>query len=249
MYTLGADFSAAGSQAILSKIASGFDLTSNGDSVLIFSRIVKVYQADCDAAAVTCTNLNKTVFSQRIVIGKASLRSSSFGTPPAQYINSAGNIAPSRLLPPDIARGKWVRFGNTAAARGCGVDGRGVFHHAQLEFPESQQRARGVLCTIRVLIRARRRRLRQRGFAVIVSAMMLLLVIMPAAGLGGGRRTALSGSGAFIGGRGCRFVGRSASAQPGLGRFDATVERPERWRKRISTRISRRIISSVRTFR
>lgn len=95
MYTLGADFSAAGSQAILSKIASGFDLTADGDSVLIFSRIVKVYQADCDAAAVTCTNLNKTVFSQRIVIGKASLRSSSFGTPPAQYINSAGNIAPT----------------------------------------------------------------------------------------------------------------------------------------------------------
>lgn len=94
MYALGTDFSLPGTQAIARTLSREFSLTSTGTGVLILSRIVKVYQADCDAAGVpTCLNLDQPVFAQRIVIGNSTLRASSFGTPPASYIDAQGNIS------------------------------------------------------------------------------------------------------------------------------------------------------------
>ena len=97
MYGLGVDFSAAGAQNIVAKLAQGFNVTSTGNAVLIFSQIVTVYQADCDAAGLTnsCSNLGQTVFAQRIVMGNSSLRTSAFGTPPAGFVGANGNIAPT----------------------------------------------------------------------------------------------------------------------------------------------------------
>lgn len=97
MYALGVDFSTTGAHNLAAKLADGFNLTATGNAVLIFSQIVTVYQADCNAAGMSgqCVNVNQTVFAQRIVMGNASLRTSSFGTPPAQYIGSQGNIAPT----------------------------------------------------------------------------------------------------------------------------------------------------------
>lgn len=95
MYAMGADFSLSGAQNIASALSRDFTLSSNGNAVLVLSRIVKVYQADCDANSLrSCPNLGQTVFAQRIVIGKATLFQSYFGTPPASYIDSAGNIKP-----------------------------------------------------------------------------------------------------------------------------------------------------------
>ena len=94
MYALGTDFSLPGTQAIARTLSREFSLTGNGSGVLILSRIVKVYQGDCDAAGVpSCPNLNQPVFEQRLVIGNATLRASSFGTPPSSYIDAQGNIS------------------------------------------------------------------------------------------------------------------------------------------------------------
>jgi len=94
MYALGADFTLAGTQAIARKLASGFDLTATGNAVLIFSRLTKVSQTDCTAASLgNCPNLDQPVFTQRILIGNSSLRSSTYGTPPAFYVGSQGTIA------------------------------------------------------------------------------------------------------------------------------------------------------------
>jgi len=99
MYALGADFSQPGAKNIAATLSRDFSLTNTGNGVLILSRIVKVYQADCTANSLkTCPNLNQTVFSQRIVIGNASLRASNFGTPPASYIDSTGNIKTTDYL-------------------------------------------------------------------------------------------------------------------------------------------------------
>jgi len=99
MYAMGADFSLPGAQNIAATLSRDFSLTSTGNAVLILSRIIKVYQADCDAASLkSCPNLNQTVFAQRIVIGKTSLFSSYFGTPPASYIDSSGNIKATDYL-------------------------------------------------------------------------------------------------------------------------------------------------------
>ena len=93
MYALGADFSLPGTQAIASTLSRDFDLSSTGQAVLLFSRLEKVQQTDCTAAGLhTCPNLNLPVFTQRITMGNTALMTSQFGTPPAAYIGSGGNI-------------------------------------------------------------------------------------------------------------------------------------------------------------
>lgn len=99
MYALGADFSLPGAQNIAATLSQDFSLTSTGDAVLILSQVIQVYQADCTAAGLSsCPNLNQTVFTQRIVIGKASLFNSYFGTPPSSYIDASGNIKATDYL-------------------------------------------------------------------------------------------------------------------------------------------------------
>jgi hypothetical protein len=94
MYALGADFTLPGTQSIARTLGSGFDLTSTGNSVLIFSRLTKVSQVNCTAAGLSnCPNLTQAVFTQRIVLGNASLRASTYGTPPGIYIGTQGTIA------------------------------------------------------------------------------------------------------------------------------------------------------------
>ena len=93
LYALGADFSLAGTQAIARTLSRDFDLSATGRAVLLFSRIAKVQQTDCDAAGVpTCPNLGKPVFTQRIVMGNPAQQASAFGTPPAIYVGTGGNI-------------------------------------------------------------------------------------------------------------------------------------------------------------
>jgi hypothetical protein len=96
MYALGTDFSLEGSQAIARTLSRDFSLTSEGNAVLLLSRIYKVQQTDCTAAGLsTCPNLNLAVITQRVTIGNTTLRTSAFGTPPAGYVGSRGNILAS----------------------------------------------------------------------------------------------------------------------------------------------------------
>jgi hypothetical protein len=96
IYSLGTDFSQPGAVSIAQTLCQNFALTNTGTAVLILSQVVQVYQADCTAASLrTCPNLNQPVLAQRIVLGNSALRASSFGTPPANYVNSSGNIAPT----------------------------------------------------------------------------------------------------------------------------------------------------------
>lgn len=109
MYAKGVDFSVMQNQSIAANLASGYDLSSGGNSVLILSQIVKVYQADCDAAGYTvgsglCSNLDQNVFVNRIVMGNSSLKASDFGTPNSGYMNAQGNIAASNYLRQTDAR-------------------------------------------------------------------------------------------------------------------------------------------------
>lgn len=100
MYVRGIDFSQTTSKNIVVQLASGTGMTSSGgNGVVILSKISTVYQADCDAAALSsCPNLNQAVFTQRLTIGNSALRTSSFGTPSSSIIGAQGNIAPSVYL-------------------------------------------------------------------------------------------------------------------------------------------------------
>ena len=99
MYGLGADLSQPGAQDIAQALSTSFSLTHSGTAVLILSQIVQVYQADCTAASLrTCPNLNQPVFANRIVLGNPTLRASNYGTPPATYIDTSGNIKPTDYM-------------------------------------------------------------------------------------------------------------------------------------------------------
>lgn len=108
MYARGVDFSLAGNQELLVRLASGLGMTRTGGAgVVILSRVLKVSEQDCLDGGVTassCANLGQAVFTQRIVIGNSSLRPSRIGAPPASMLRPDGTIAPADYLTKAEAR-------------------------------------------------------------------------------------------------------------------------------------------------
>jgi hypothetical protein len=101
MYVDGIDFTQTSNQNLIVLMAQGSGMTTTGgNGVVILSRISTVYQSDCDAAgdSGTCNNLGLTVFTQRIVVGNASLHASAFGTPNAAILNAQGDISTNVYL-------------------------------------------------------------------------------------------------------------------------------------------------------
>jgi len=104
MYVRGVDFRLSGPAANAQTLATGYDLSATGTSVIVFSQIKVVSQADCDAANPTfpagthCTNLNKPVFTEQYTVGNSSLTingtaaRSGFGTPPTQTDHSVTTV-------------------------------------------------------------------------------------------------------------------------------------------------------------
>lgn len=99
MYCEGVDFTSASAQQLVTQLAQGFTLTGTGNAVLIMSQISTVFAADCTAASVSpCTNQGDSVFIQRVVVGNSALKTSAFGTPPSQYLDSEGNITSANYM-------------------------------------------------------------------------------------------------------------------------------------------------------
>lgn len=100
MYVDGIDFTQTGPQNIAVQLASGTGMTAaGGNGEVIFSRIMEVYQVDCNAAGIaSCTNLGLEVFTQRLTVGNSSLMTSKFGTPTSTLMDSEGNISASVYL-------------------------------------------------------------------------------------------------------------------------------------------------------
>lgn len=99
MYADGVDFTQAGNKAIAVQLAQAAGMTaSGGNGVVVLTKVMTVYQADCDAAGVTCTNLGLAVITQRVTVGNAALRASNFGTPTPTLMDSLGNISANVYL-------------------------------------------------------------------------------------------------------------------------------------------------------
>jgi hypothetical protein len=99
MYGEGVDFTTTDAQQLVTQLAQGFNLTSAGNTVLIFSHVITVFPADCTAASVSpCSNQNSAVFTQRVLIGNTGLKASAFGTPPSADLDSEGNVAAATYL-------------------------------------------------------------------------------------------------------------------------------------------------------
>jgi len=107
MYAKGVDFSNAGNTSIAAKLAQDYNITSDGNSVVILSQIIRVFQADCDAAGYSsgqCANLGENVVINRLVIGKAAIKASDFGTPTSSYMDAKGNLSAADYLTQPAAR-------------------------------------------------------------------------------------------------------------------------------------------------
>ena len=152
MYAWGTDFSLAGTQAIARTLSQDFTLTGTGESVLLFSTVYVVQQTDCNAAGLhTCPNLNLAVFTQRVAIGNPALRASQFGTPPANYIGSGGNIALADYCQQTslLATG----FSSVLALGRAVLDGGGrVLRHARHQLSRLPRFGWRILCPVPVLM-------------------------------------------------------------------------------------------------
>lgn len=102
MWAYGVDFSQASAQSMMAQLAQGLSFNTNGtgNGVVMLSNVTYIGNQQCLAAGLAanttaCPNLNQAVFTRRVVVGKSSLRSSNFGTPPSAIIGSRGFIAAS----------------------------------------------------------------------------------------------------------------------------------------------------------
>lgn len=93
MYARGVHFEQAGNRTFLTTIGANVGLSTtpaNSKAVVILSRLTYVDNATCIAGgcttdssgnAIGCTNKSLWVFTQRLVIGQPSVRTSNFGSP------------------------------------------------------------------------------------------------------------------------------------------------------------------------
>ena len=97
MFARWVDFSQPANQDLIVRLAQGLNMTrTGGNGVVILSKVMHIGSTECTAGGLTvgqCTNYNLSVIVQRIVIGNAGLRSSSFGTPGSGLLNSKGEVS------------------------------------------------------------------------------------------------------------------------------------------------------------
>ena len=102
MYARFVDFSRPGNQDLIVRIASGLNITrTGGNGVVILSQVKQIGDQQCadgGVALVDCYNRTRAVVIQRLVIGNASLRSSSLATPTPSLIHANGDIDPADYL-------------------------------------------------------------------------------------------------------------------------------------------------------
>lgn len=101
MYVRQVDFSKIQNQNVIQRLGENIGLNvttpSSSKGVVILTRIRYMGATDCSAAGLSvsnCPNYRTPVITQRIVMGKASMRASDFGTPNSSLITSTGDILP-----------------------------------------------------------------------------------------------------------------------------------------------------------
>ena len=97
MYARGLNFTVAGNQQLLVRMATGLNLQiTGGDGIVYLTRAVKIGDQQCLDGGVSlseCSNRGQTVITGRIKFGNTSLCTSSYGNPASTYFNSSGNAA------------------------------------------------------------------------------------------------------------------------------------------------------------
>jgi hypothetical protein len=104
MWARGVDFGQVGNKKLLEAVGSGVGLSAtsgSGNAVVILSVVTYIDKGMCASDGKVdgsgnpsgCTNYQKWVFTQRVVIGNSGVRTSNFGTPPSGILDSAGKVS------------------------------------------------------------------------------------------------------------------------------------------------------------
>lgn len=117
MYVRWVDFSLPANQNIIVRLAQGLGMTrTGGNGKVILSRVMFVGKLQCEGGGLSlaqCTNYNQPVITQQIVIGNPSIRESALGEPPANLLDSKGEITPAEYLTNILTRAR--NFNNILA--------------------------------------------------------------------------------------------------------------------------------------
>ncbi len=102
------DFSTSANKQLIVRVARGLGMTeTGGNGTVILTQIMKAGTSQCIptyANTASCPNFNRHVIIKRIVIGNASLMSSSFGTPVSSIVTTDGSITAANYLANTTAR-------------------------------------------------------------------------------------------------------------------------------------------------
>ncbi len=102
MYARFVDFSQAGNQNIIVRLAEGLGMSrTGGNGRVTLTRITKVGERECNVGGLEtwqCPNYQHTVITQQIIVGNHELRDSNFGDAPGDLMNSEGEIEPDDYL-------------------------------------------------------------------------------------------------------------------------------------------------------
>lgn len=89
MYAYGIDFSLPQNLPMLQQLAGSLNIQQkSGDGAIVLSKVALLTQAECDAAKVSCTNVNQYVFTSLITFGNEQYANTRFGNPPRAAYNA-----------------------------------------------------------------------------------------------------------------------------------------------------------------
>ena len=139
MYARGLKMYQAANKTVLEKVGAdvGLKTDGTGNAVLILSKVMYVDKAKCVLAGkaldpstgepIGCTNYRQWVFAQRLVIGKASIRTSNLGSPLLRGVDAdngvtvdgtTGEISDDDQVDKTGAQAQFSSFGNPCVAGG-----------------------------------------------------------------------------------------------------------------------------------
>ncbi|MCX6587511.1 MAG: pilus assembly protein [Acidobacteria bacterium] len=102
------DFSINSNKSLIVRIARGMGMTeTGGNGTVILTQILRVGAAQCIppyATTTACPNFNRHVITKRVIIGNATLTTSTFGTPTASIVTTDGSITAANYLANTTAR-------------------------------------------------------------------------------------------------------------------------------------------------
>lgn len=102
------DFSQSSNKALIVRIARGMGMTeTGGNGTVILTQILRIGAGQCVppyANTASCPNFNRHVITRRVIIGNATLTTSTFGTPATSIVAADGTISAANYLADASAR-------------------------------------------------------------------------------------------------------------------------------------------------